>query len=161
MFIRSTCCSCCSVATPQSVAAHSLLPVDKRFSLNQSCHQLRRLRSAARGIMPSPRDPRADWCLRTGNRGGLFPMMYSSAIRVRCIASISAHAPALAGVIWYFLMNPSVGIVAYWLQAVGYDWNHYVNGDQALLMVMIKKMVMAMLMMLIMMAMLMVIIMMM
>ena len=48
-----------------------------------------------------------------------------------------AVAPALAGVIWYFLMNPSVGIVAYWLQAVGYDWNHYVNGDQALLMVMI------------------------
>ena len=48
-----------------------------------------------------------------------------------------AVAPALAGVIWYFLMNPSVGIVAYWLKAVGYDWNHYVNGDQALLMVMI------------------------
>ena len=46
-----------------------------------------------------------------------------------------AVAPALAGVIWYFLMNPSVGIVAYWLQALGYDWNHYVNGDQALLMV--------------------------
>ena len=45
-----------------------------------------------------------------------------------------AVAPALAGVIWYFLMNPSVGIVAYWLQALGYDWNHYVNGDQALLM---------------------------
>ncbi|MEC8549821.1 MAG: ABC transporter permease subunit, partial [Pseudomonadota bacterium] len=48
-----------------------------------------------------------------------------------------AVAPALAGVIWYFLMNPSVGIIAYWLQALGYDWNHYVNGDQALLMVII------------------------
>ena len=34
-------------------------------------------------------------------------------------------------------MNPSVGIIAYWLQALGYDWNHYVNGDQALLMVII------------------------
>ena len=34
-------------------------------------------------------------------------------------------------------MNPSVGIVAYWLQALGYDWNHYVNDDQALLMVII------------------------
>lgn len=48
-----------------------------------------------------------------------------------------AIAPALAGVIWYFLMNPSVGIVAYWLGALGVDWNHYVNGDQALLMVII------------------------
>ncbi|MEL6477691.1 MAG: sn-glycerol-3-phosphate ABC transporter permease UgpA [Pseudomonadota bacterium] len=48
-----------------------------------------------------------------------------------------AVAPALAGVLWYFLMNPSLGIVAYWLRGAGVDWNHYVNGDQALLMVII------------------------
>ena len=48
-----------------------------------------------------------------------------------------AVAPALAGVIWYFLMNPSVGIVAYWLNALGVEWNHYVDGEQALLMVVI------------------------
>ena len=48
-----------------------------------------------------------------------------------------AVAPALAGVIWYFLMNPSVGIVAYWLNALGVEWNHYVDGEQALLMVII------------------------
>ncbi|MFN3210816.1 MAG: sn-glycerol-3-phosphate ABC transporter permease UgpA [Roseovarius sp.] len=48
-----------------------------------------------------------------------------------------AVAPALAGVIWYFLMNPSLGIVAYWLGALGIDWNHYVNGNQALLMVIV------------------------
>ncbi|GGH37005.1 sn-glycerol 3-phosphate transport system permease protein [Cribrihabitans marinus] len=48
-----------------------------------------------------------------------------------------AVAPALAGVIWYFLMNPSLGIVAYWLQNAGVDWNHYVNGDQALLLVIV------------------------
>ena len=46
-----------------------------------------------------------------------------------------AVAPALAGVLWYFLMNPSLGIVAYWLKSIGYDWNHYVNGRQAMLMV--------------------------
>ncbi len=46
-----------------------------------------------------------------------------------------AVAPALAGVLWYFLMNPSLGIVAYWLKAMGYEWNHYVNGRQAMLMV--------------------------
>lgn len=48
-----------------------------------------------------------------------------------------AVAPALAGVIWFFLMNPSLGIVAYWLKSLGIDWNHYVNGDQALLMVIV------------------------
>ncbi len=48
-----------------------------------------------------------------------------------------AVAPALAGVLWYFLMNPSLGIVAYWLRGLGVDWNHYVNGDQALLMVIV------------------------
>ncbi|TDE35605.1 sn-glycerol-3-phosphate ABC transporter permease UgpA [Antarcticimicrobium sediminis] len=48
-----------------------------------------------------------------------------------------AVAPALAGVIWYFLMNPSMGIVAYWLEGLGVEWNHYVNGDQALLLVVV------------------------
>ena len=48
-----------------------------------------------------------------------------------------AVAPALAGVIWFFLMNPSIGIFAYWLKLVGVEWNHYVNGDQALLMVVV------------------------
>jgi sn-glycerol 3-phosphate transport system permease protein len=48
-----------------------------------------------------------------------------------------AVAPALAGVIWYFLMNPSLGIVAYWLKAFGYDWNHYVNEGEALLLVIV------------------------
>lgn len=49
-----------------------------------------------------------------------------------------AVAPALAGVLWFFMMNPSLGIIAYWLEAFfGYDWNHYINGTQALLMVII------------------------
>ena len=48
-----------------------------------------------------------------------------------------AVAPALAGVLWYFLMNPSLGIAAYWLKALGVDWNHYANGNQALLMVIV------------------------
>jgi sn-glycerol 3-phosphate transport system permease protein len=46
-----------------------------------------------------------------------------------------AVAPAIAGVLWLFLFNPSVGIVAWWLQAVGIVWNHPVNGNQAMLLV--------------------------
>lgn len=48
-----------------------------------------------------------------------------------------AVAPAIAGVIWFFLMNPSLGIVAYWLKAMGVDWNHYMSGDQAFAMVVV------------------------
>ena len=50
-----------------------------------------------------------------------------------------AVAPALAGVLWYFLMNPSVGIVAYWLSLFSIDWNHYVNGGQAMILVVVAS----------------------
>ena len=49
-----------------------------------------------------------------------------------------AVAPALAGVLWFFMMNPSLGVLAYLLEGTfGVDWNHYVNGGQALLMVIV------------------------
>ena len=49
-----------------------------------------------------------------------------------------AVAPALAGVLWFFMMNPSLGIVAYMLEgAFGVNWNHYVNGNQALILVIV------------------------
>jgi len=46
-----------------------------------------------------------------------------------------AVAPAVAGVLWLFLFNPSLGIVVYYLRSHGYDWNHALNGDQALMLV--------------------------
>ena len=46
-----------------------------------------------------------------------------------------AIAPAIAGVLWLFLFNPSVGIVAAWLRAAGIDWNYLLDGRQALLLV--------------------------
>jgi sn-glycerol 3-phosphate transport system permease protein len=46
-----------------------------------------------------------------------------------------AIAPAIAGVLWLFLFNPSVGIVAVWLRAAGIDWNYLLDGRQALLLV--------------------------
>ena len=48
-----------------------------------------------------------------------------------------AVAPAIAGVLWVFLFNPSIGIVAYWLKRAGIDWNYLLDGDQALLLVVI------------------------
>jgi sn-glycerol 3-phosphate transport system permease protein len=46
-----------------------------------------------------------------------------------------AVAPAIVGVLWVFLFNPSLGIVAYWLRRIGVEWDHVLNGDQALLLV--------------------------
>ena len=48
-----------------------------------------------------------------------------------------AVAPAVAGVLWYFMFNPSIGINAYWLRAFGYDWNHQLNGTDAMILVII------------------------
>ncbi|MCS4505049.1 sn-glycerol-3-phosphate ABC transporter permease UgpA [Arhodomonas aquaeolei] len=48
-----------------------------------------------------------------------------------------AVAPAIAGVLWWFIFNPSIGIVAYVLSVLGVDWNHYNNGAQAMLLVVI------------------------
>jgi sn-glycerol 3-phosphate transport system permease protein len=48
-----------------------------------------------------------------------------------------AVAPAVAGVLWGFLFNPSVGIVAWLLQGIGIEFNYVSNGNQALLLVVI------------------------
>jgi sn-glycerol 3-phosphate transport system permease protein len=48
-----------------------------------------------------------------------------------------AVAPAVAGVLWVFLFSPSIGILPYWLEHIGYHWNHLLNGRQAMALVVI------------------------
>ena len=48
-----------------------------------------------------------------------------------------AVAPAVAGVLWLFLFSPANGIVALTLRAMGYEWNHVLNGGEAMLLVVI------------------------
>ena len=48
-----------------------------------------------------------------------------------------AIAPAVAGVLWFFMFNPSIGILAYVLKALGYDWNHYLDGNDAMILIII------------------------
>ena len=50
-----------------------------------------------------------------------------------------AVAPAVAGVLWAFLFAPSIGIVTYVLKGFGVDWNWIINGDQAMLLVVIAS----------------------
>ena len=46
-----------------------------------------------------------------------------------------AVAPALAGALWVFMFNPTLGIVSYGLEFFGVEWNHYLNGGQAMALV--------------------------
>ncbi len=48
-----------------------------------------------------------------------------------------AVAPAVAGVLWWFMFNPSIGIVTYMLEMVGYDWNHRRSGSDAMILIII------------------------
>jgi sn-glycerol 3-phosphate transport system permease protein len=43
-----------------------------------------------------------------------------------------AIAPAIAGVLWLFLFNPSIGVLAAALRAAGIDWNYLLDGGQAM-----------------------------
>jgi len=46
-----------------------------------------------------------------------------------------AVAPAVAGVLWLFMFAPSVGIVSYALRSVGFEWNHLLNGNHAMALI--------------------------
>jgi sn-glycerol 3-phosphate transport system permease protein len=46
-----------------------------------------------------------------------------------------AVSPAIAGVLWLFLFNPSVGILGVALNRLGIRWDYLLNGNQALLLV--------------------------
>lgn len=46
-----------------------------------------------------------------------------------------AVAPAVAGILWMFMFDPSVGVVARGLRAAGVPWNHFLDGGQAFAMV--------------------------
>jgi sn-glycerol 3-phosphate transport system permease protein len=48
-----------------------------------------------------------------------------------------AVAPVVAAVLWYFLFNPTVGMISFFLKAIGIDWNFTLNGTQAMILVII------------------------
>ena len=43
-----------------------------------------------------------------------------------------AVAPAVAGVLWMFMFNTRVGVIAWYLGLLGYDWNYVLNGEEAM-----------------------------
>jgi len=50
-----------------------------------------------------------------------------------------AVAPAVAGVLWLFMFNTRVGVVAWYLGLLGYDWNHVLNEGEAMGLVVVAS----------------------
>src|SRR5688572_3300372 len=46
-----------------------------------------------------------------------------------------AVAPAVAGVLWWFMFNPTIGILAFLIRQTGYEWNHQLNRVDAMALV--------------------------
>jgi sn-glycerol 3-phosphate transport system permease protein len=46
-----------------------------------------------------------------------------------------AVAPAVAGVLWIFMLHPSLGVLARGLRNMGINWNPLLNGDHAVILV--------------------------
>ncbi|MFN3881954.1 MAG: sn-glycerol-3-phosphate ABC transporter permease UgpA [Nitrincola lacisaponensis] len=72
----------------------------------------------------------------------LFAVMVNRMLRSRDIYTTFlvwpyAIAPAIAGVLWWFIFNPSIGILPYLLEMLGINWNHRANGNHAMILVII------------------------
>ena len=50
-----------------------------------------------------------------------------------------AVAPAVAGVLWLFMFNTRIGVVSWYLGQLGYDWNHVLNGGEAMGLVVVAS----------------------
>lgn len=62
-------------------------------------------------------------------------MIRSAQIYTTLLVWPYAVAPAVAGVMWWFMFNPTIGILAYLLRGLGYDWNHSLSRVDAMILV--------------------------
>ena len=59
-----------------------------------------------------------------------FAMVYKTLLIVPY-----AVAPVIAGVLWVFMFSPSLGVVSYALERIGYNWNFLMNENQAMALI--------------------------
>ena len=48
-----------------------------------------------------------------------------------------AVAPVVAAILWMFLFNPTLGVVAHWMRSAGMNWDPLLDGDDALALIVI------------------------
>lgn len=50
-----------------------------------------------------------------------------------------AVSPIVVGVLWTFMFAPTFGLITYWLSKIGIHWNHQMNADQSMWLVIIAS----------------------
>ena len=50
-----------------------------------------------------------------------------------------AVAPAVAGILWLFMFSPGIGMMSWYLEKLGYDWNHALNSGEAMSLVVVAS----------------------
>ncbi|RZI41905.1 sn-glycerol-3-phosphate ABC transporter permease UgpA [Herbaspirillum sp. HC18] len=48
-----------------------------------------------------------------------------------------AVSPVVVGVLWMFLLNPTLGVIAHALRGMGIEWNNLLNGTHAMILIVI------------------------
>ena len=66
-------------------------------------------------------------------------MIRSTRIYTTLLVWPYAVAPAVAGILWWFIFNPTIGIMPYLLGGLGYDWNHIQDKGDAMTLVVIAS----------------------
>lgn len=66
-------------------------------------------------------------------------MIRSTSIYTTLLVWPYAVAPAVAGILWWFIFNPTIGIMPYLLGGLGYDWNHIQDKGDAMTLVVIAS----------------------
>ena len=79
----------------------------------------------------------------------MVPALYLAVIADRLIKGSGVYrtlliwpyavAPAVAGVLWMFMFNTRVGVVSWYLGQLGYDWNHVLNDNEAMGLVVVAS----------------------
>ena len=66
-------------------------------------------------------------------------MLKSARVYTTLLVWPYAVAPAVAGILWWFIFNPTIGIMPYVLDVIGYDWNHVSSKTDAMILVVIAS----------------------
>ena len=66
-------------------------------------------------------------------------MLKSARVYTTLLVWPYAVAPAVAGILWWFIFNPTIGVLPYVLNTVGYRWNHISNPNHAMILVVIAS----------------------
>ncbi len=79
----------------------------------------------------------------------MLPALLLAAMADRVIKGATAYttamlvpyavAPAVAGVLWLFMFNPSVGVLSWVLKRLGVDWNPTLDGSHAMWLVILAS----------------------